>query len=86
MALLPNATQFEGTGESPPKDIVIGFDFGTSCTKVVVQDHFHREAWAVPFPEFTGADNRYLLPTQVWLEDGALLLAPPSRPGPITDL
>ena len=67
MALLPNATQFEGTGESPPKDIVIGFDFGTSCTKVVLQDPPARKAYAVPFGEHAYPDNPFLLSSRLGL-------------------
>jgi hypothetical protein len=76
MALLPNATQFEGTGESPPKDIVIGFDFGTSCTKVVLQDPPSRTAYAVPFGEHGNPDNPFLLSSKLGLtSDGKCRLA-----------
>lgn len=60
-----SATQFSDTGGRPKKDIVVGFDFGTSCSKVVVQDPDSRDAWAVPFDGLASTDNRYLLPTRL---------------------
>ncbi len=58
------------------QDIVIGLDFGTSCTKVVVQDPSRRTAWAVPFAEFAVKGNPYLLPTKVIVgTDGTLTLS-----------
>jgi hypothetical protein len=44
-------------------DLVIGFDLGTSCTKVVIQDRVLKKAWAVPFGRLGCKGNPYLLPT-----------------------
>ena len=52
----------------PDKDeileLVVGLDFGTSFTKVVVQENERRVAWVVSFGE--GADSQ-LLPTRLYL-------------------
>lgn len=64
---------------SPPSrrnsiDIVMGLDFGTSCTKVVIRTPFaagHRAA-AVPFAA-TGAIADYLLPSKLAIGEDHLL-------------
>lgn len=68
-----------GSGGSEKKgsrqDIVIGLDFGTSCTKVVLQDPSRRMAWAVPFDALAVKGSAYLLPTKLVLgDDGTLEL------------
>lgn len=67
-------------------DVVIGLDFGTSCTKVVVRDSSHRETWAVPFPGLADSDNCYLLPTQVMMTGGVISLASGDDALLLTDL
>ncbi len=55
------------------RDIVIGFDFGTSCTKVVLQDKQLKRAFAVPFDGIASKSNRYLLPTRLFVNaDGSM--------------
>ena len=59
-------TQFTLLGK--PKgyvEIVVGIDFGTTVTKVVVRETGSRQAWAVPFT--TSEENPYLLPGSVTL-------------------
>jgi hypothetical protein len=59
-----------------PLELGLGIDFGTSCTKVVLQDHTDRDAWAVPFDGLPTAGSRYLLITRLVLsDDGRLALA-----------
>jgi hypothetical protein len=50
-------------------DIVIGFDFGTSSSKLVFRDSGRRTAYAVPFGSFACAENKYLIPTAVSITD-----------------
>lgn len=57
------------------RDIVIGFDFGTSCTKVVLQDSQRKESIAVPFDGVSSQSNRYLFPTKIYINtDGSIRL------------
>ena len=65
-----NADQFESNNDSHSLDVVIGLDFGTSSTKVVVQvPHYPRKpAFAIPFGPYAhkGEDvSDYLLPTRL---------------------
>jgi hypothetical protein len=50
-------------------DLVIGLDFGTSATKVVVRSPFllGQRAVAVSFGELGHATSPYLLPTRLWV-------------------
>lgn len=62
------------------RDIVIGFDFGTACSKIVVQDQQLRTAYAVPFDSSLSRVNPYLLPSAVYIKDnGAVSLSPPGQ-------
>ena len=57
------------------RDIVIGFDFGTSCSKIILQDKQVKRAFAVPFDSVSSNYNRYLLATKIYLNsDGTLTL------------
>lgn len=61
--------------------LVLGLDFGTSCTKVVIQDPVRRHAVAVPFPELAPASNPYLLPSRLYVRSGGgASLAPGGTP------
>lgn len=46
------------------REVVIGIDFGTSCTKVVIGDRSLKEAYAVPFLNAAGVAS-YLLPSHL---------------------
>lgn len=63
-----HATQFDLSNTSETCDIVIGLDFGTSCTKVVLQSPFYgdRRAMLVPFLKYCHLSNPYLLPTKMY--------------------
>ncbi len=58
-----------------PIDLDIGFDLGTSCTKVVIGDREANRQTAIPLNR--GRDLRgYLLPTRVYLKAGTYSLDP----------
>lgn len=61
-------TQFE-TAISEVCDVVIGFDFGTSCSKVVLRTPFHhgKRAMVVPFGDASHPSSDYLLPSVLWV-------------------
>ena len=48
-------------------DLVLGLDFGTANTKVVIMEQGRPLAFAVPFSN--SQDNPYLLPSRVYLDD-----------------
>jgi len=49
-------------------EIVIGFDFGTSCLKVVLRDVPRDISYVVDFEEYGHKSNTLLLPTQIYLD------------------
>ena len=62
---------------SDERDIVIGFDLGTACSKIVLQDKQLKKAFSVPFDGLSYKANRYLLPTKLFVDaEGKLSLAP----------
>ena len=64
---------------SDQREIVIGFDLGTSCTKVVLQDRQLRKAYAIKFDEYGHQKNKYLIPTVVYFsKNGSTSLKPSS--------
>jgi hypothetical protein len=48
-------------------DVIIGLDFGTACTKVIVRtpDHFGNACFVVPFGQHGHKTNDHLLPTHL---------------------
>ena len=57
------------------RDIIIGLDFGTACTKVAICDDALGEVYAVPFGRFAYDGHPYLIATQVYVgSDGYLNL------------
>ena len=69
--------QIESHTYSDERDIVIGFDLGTACSKVILQDHQLKKAFAVPFNEISYEPNRYLLHTKLFVDpEGRLSLYP----------
>jgi hypothetical protein len=86
--LLGMQTAFpQGRANGPPVRVVMGLDFGTSCTKVMIRgpDMPQRRAVAVPVPPFARADaHRFLWRSWAWLApDGAVSLAPVGQGKPI---
>ena len=51
------------------RELTLGLDFGTSCTKVIIGDAAAGKSFAVPFLEAAGID-RYLLASRVFETDG----------------
>lgn len=69
-------TQYHDGAPTQELEMVVGFDFGTSCTKVVIQDTARRNAYAVPFEGHSCPHNPYLLPAQFFIrKDGRLSLS-----------
>jgi len=61
------------------RDMVMGFDFGTSTTKVVIADRIQKKAFAVRFFEGSGI-NSYLIPTHIYNDYAVYLLERGQRP------
>jgi hypothetical protein len=55
-------------------ELTMGFDFGTSSTKVVIGDPQQQKAFAVPFLETTGVE-RFLLPGRIFKSSEYSLVA-----------
>lgn len=55
------------------REIVIGLDFGTSSVKTIIADRALTKAFAVPFSSAEGI-GRYLLPSRLFVTDGAFML------------
>ena len=64
-----SATQISQEGRQGDVELVVGLDFGTSCTKVVIQDIARRTGYAVPFRGLSERDHLYLLPTIISLDE-----------------
>lgn len=45
------------------RDLIIGFDLGSSSTKVVIRDNSLDKSFAIPFHDYSMQENLYLLPT-----------------------
>ena len=65
------------------REVVLGLDFGTSSTKVVVGDRALRQAYAVPFRDAEGIDT-FLLPARLYDDLGNYSLH--GGPAALTDL
>lgn len=62
----------EGLG-TESRELVMGLDFGTSCTKVVIDDRAMQQRYAVPLVDAAGV-NAYLLPARLNLHKGKYTL------------
>jgi len=63
-------TQAHDGNPNAESDIVIGFDFGTSSSKLVFRDTGRQTAYAVPFGSMSSVpENIYLLPTYIYIND-----------------
>lgn len=58
------------SASTPVRYITIGFDLGTSCTKIVVRDPFGLDSpsYLVDFEEYGDPSIRYLLPSRLYLD------------------
>ena len=61
--------QYDKPGPGGECDLVIGLDFGTSASKVVVQtpDIGGGQAYTVDFGSFAHPSMAYILPTRLWV-------------------
>ena len=61
--------QYDKTGDSGECDLVIGLDFGTSASKVVIQapDLQGSPSYAINFGKYSHTSMPYLLPTELWI-------------------
>jgi hypothetical protein len=66
-----SSTQFGGNQQDICY-VVVGFDFGTSSSKVVIRTPFHNSSKATPvaFPTANGGTS-YFLPTTIWIDDAS---------------
>ena len=66
-----NEHQFQHNDRSQPLDVIVGVDIGTAFTKVVVNIPLYagEPAFAVPFGEFADESLKYLLPTQLFIDE-----------------
>ena len=71
--------QIGGEENTDEREVVIGFDFGTSCAKVVIGDHALGKAFAVPFSKGIGLAS-FLLPSRVWLSGKHYTLTKKGKP------
>ena len=56
----------------PVAELVVGLDFGTANTKVVIMENGSENAWAVEFTD--DAENHYLMPSRVYRRGGRYAL------------
>ena len=87
-----HAHQFDSdhhSSSSKPLDIVVGVDFGTSSTKVVIHAPYHtgNPAFAIPFGDLAHESLDYLLPTRLFVgKDGCCSLTAVSEASLLTDI
>lgn len=73
-------TQVRAEPGGEEREVVVGLDFGTACTKVTIGDDAIGEVYAVPFGSLAHKGHPYLLATRIYadhdgrlsLQDGAL--------------
>ena len=73
-------TQVHSEPVGEEREVVVGLDFGTACTKVTIGDDALGEVYAVPFGKLAHEGHPYLLATRIYagrdgrlsLQDGAL--------------
>lgn len=54
------------------RDLYIGFDLGTSCSKVIVRDNIDGTVIPVKFTEYGYTSNPFLLPSRIYLRQDLL--------------
>lgn len=59
---------------SSSRDLYIGFDLGTSCSKVIIRDSITNLAFPINFGELGFETNSFLLPTRLFVSDNILSL------------
>lgn len=63
-----NHTQFLYGSKRENHTVTIGLDFGTSSTKVVINNNTVGKSFAVPFGPFGHPENKYLIPTRPYFD------------------
>lgn len=80
-------TQFPGKNKIETHTIIIGLDFGTSSSKVVIRNHSAGIAFAIPFDSNGHPCNKFLLPTRPYFsKDGKLCISSNSSDIPLREL
>ena len=88
-AIPENAHQFGLNDGSQILDVVIGLDFGTSSTKVVVHapNYAGNPAFAIPFGQYAHESLDYLLPTRLAVNnDAQCSFSPETGSSVLTDI
>jgi hypothetical protein len=81
------ATQFPGAAGKESHTVVIGLDFGTSSSKVVLNNNSAGKSFAIPFDDNGHPSNRYLLPTRPYFDpQGKLRIAEVTSSIPLREL
>jgi len=65
-------TQIKESGYSEERELVVGFDFGTSCSKVIIQDIVIRTCYAIPFDGLAIDRQGYFIPSQVSISENGV--------------
>lgn len=89
VSLFSSKDQFESaSGNSGTCDTIIGLDFGTACTKVIVRtpDQPGSPCYVVPFGQFGHPTNEYLLPTHLSLGSNRYTLPASGSTGDYSNL
>ena len=75
------ALNYRRPGPEGECHLVIGLDFGTSATKVVIQapDLPGSPSFPVDFGPFAHPSSRYLLPTKLWIKGNGVSFFPPQH-------
>lgn len=66
-------TQLTEDPNAIARDIVVGLDFGTACTKAVIGDDVLGKTYAVSFRKLAYEGHPYLIPTRVFVNSGGQL-------------
>lgn len=67
-----------GSPDGSSREIIIGVDVGTSCTKIVIRDADLGDAFAVPIGRLAGKSAEFLLPSEIWMsKEGVFSLDQP---------
>lgn len=68
------------------RELIIGLDFGTSCTKAVIRDNSLQTAYAVPFEKSNENKSLYILLTKLFIIKKQFSLRSSSNGVPINDI
>lgn len=82
------ALQYRRPGWRGACYLVVGLDFGTSATKVVIQapDLPGSPSYPVDFGSLAHSSSPFLLPTKLWPKDDKFSLSPQPKADPVSDI